>query len=101
MSVRQRLFGMCARFRVDPEVSILVLAMTSSAVIHRLPPLPSLRDLINMYQLKARKVLSQNYIMDMNMNRKVGECADFDKESIQPTDRYLDCESLWHASQLL
>ncbi|CAD5205582.1 unnamed protein product [Bursaphelenchus okinawaensis] len=37
----------------------------------KLPPLPALRDFIHMYQLKATKVLSQNYIMDMNINRKV------------------------------
>ncbi|KAI6179596.1 RRNA adenine N(6)-methyltransferase [Aphelenchoides besseyi] len=37
----------------------------------RLPPLPALRDFIHMYQLKARKVLSQNYIMDMGINRKI------------------------------
>ncbi|KAI6223620.1 RRNA adenine N(6)-methyltransferase [Aphelenchoides fujianensis] len=37
----------------------------------RLPPLPALRDFIHMYQLKATKVLSQNYIMDMGINRKI------------------------------
>ncbi|CAD5208023.1 unnamed protein product [Bursaphelenchus xylophilus] len=37
----------------------------------RLPPLPALRDFIHMYQLRATKVLSQNYIMDMNINRKI------------------------------
>uniref|UniRef100_A0A915EDA2 rRNA adenine N(6)-methyltransferase n=1 Tax=Ditylenchus dipsaci TaxID=166011 RepID=A0A915EDA2_9BILA len=35
------------------------------------PPLPALRDFIHMYRLKAKKVLSQNYIMNMQLNRKV------------------------------
>ncbi|VDM57643.1 unnamed protein product [Angiostrongylus costaricensis] len=36
----------------------------------RLPPLPSLRDFIHMYRLRAKKILSQNYLMDMNLTRK-------------------------------
>lgn len=42
-----------------------------AAQYSRLPPLPALRDFINLYQLRAKKILSQNYIMDMNVNRKV------------------------------
>lgn len=41
----------------------------------RLPPLPALRDFIHMYRLKAKKVLSQNYLMDMNITRKVASLA--------------------------
>ena len=37
----------------------------------RLPPLPALRDFIHMYKLRAKKILSQNYLMDMNITRKV------------------------------
>ncbi|KAI6203705.1 RRNA adenine N(6)-methyltransferase [Aphelenchoides besseyi] len=47
----------------------------------RLPPLPSLRDFIHMYQLKARKVLSQNYIMDMGINRKIVRHAEIQSGS--------------------
>lgn len=36
-----------------------------------LPPLPSLHDFVNMYRLNAKKILSQNYLMDMNLCRKV------------------------------
>ena len=39
--------------------------------IYRLPPLPALRDFINIYNLRAKKILSQNFLMDMNLNRKV------------------------------
>uniref|UniRef100_A0A0N4ZNR9 rRNA adenine N(6)-methyltransferase n=1 Tax=Parastrongyloides trichosuri TaxID=131310 RepID=A0A0N4ZNR9_PARTI len=37
----------------------------------RLPPLPSLKDFIHMYRLRAKKILSQNYLMDMNLTRKI------------------------------
>uniref|UniRef100_A0A0N5AXR4 rRNA adenine N(6)-methyltransferase n=1 Tax=Syphacia muris TaxID=451379 RepID=A0A0N5AXR4_9BILA len=37
----------------------------------RLPPLPSLRDFIHMYKLRAKKVLSQNFLMDLNLTRKI------------------------------
>lgn len=38
---------------------------------NHMPSLPALRDFINMYRLSAKKVLSQNYLMDMNVIRKV------------------------------
>ncbi|CAO4361490.1 unnamed protein product [Caenorhabditis nigoni] len=41
----------------------------------RLPPLPALRDFIHMYRLRAKKILSQNYLMDMNINRKIAKHA--------------------------
>lgn len=37
----------------------------------RLPPLPALRDFIHLYNLRAKKILSQNFLMDMNITRKV------------------------------
>ncbi|VDL78756.1 unnamed protein product [Nippostrongylus brasiliensis] len=47
----------------------------------RLPPLPPLRDFIHMYRLKAKKILSQNYLMDMNLTRKIVR-----KAGVQPGD---------------
>ncbi|KAK5967277.1 rRNA adenine N(6)-methyltransferase, partial [Trichostrongylus colubriformis] len=47
----------------------------------RLPPLPPLRDFIHMYRLRAKKVLSQNYLMDMNLTRKIVRMA-----GVQPGD---------------
>lgn len=41
----------------------------------RLPPLPALRDFIHMYRLRAKKILSQNYLMDMNITRKIAKHA--------------------------
>nr|CDJ92765.1 Ribosomal RNA adenine methylase transferase domain containing protein [Haemonchus contortus] len=41
----------------------------------RLPPLPPLREFIHMYRLQAKKILSQNYLMDMNLTRKIVRAA--------------------------
>lgn len=41
-----------------------------------LPSLPSLQDFVKMYRLEANKILSQNYLMDMNLTRKIiGKCG--------------------------
>ncbi|VBB33205.1 unnamed protein product, partial [Acanthocheilonema viteae] len=37
----------------------------------RLPPLPSLKNFLYAYRLRAKKILSQNYLMDMNLTRKI------------------------------
>lgn len=37
----------------------------------RLPPLPTLKNFLYAYRLQAKKILSQNYLMDMNLTRKV------------------------------
>ncbi|CAJ0944624.1 unnamed protein product, partial [Mesorhabditis belari] len=41
----------------------------------RLPPLPALRDFIHLYKLRAKKVLSQNFLMDMNLTNKIVRTA--------------------------
>ncbi|GMR51392.1 hypothetical protein PMAYCL1PPCAC_21587, partial [Pristionchus mayeri] len=41
----------------------------------RLPPLPALRDFIHLYNLRAKKILSQNFLMDMNITRKIVRSA--------------------------
>lgn len=41
----------------------------------RLPPLPTIRDLIRMYKLSAVQKLSQNFIMDMTLNHKIVQNA--------------------------
>ncbi|KAI1731115.1 ribosomal RNA adenine dimethylase domain-containing protein [Ditylenchus destructor] len=40
-----------------------------------LPPLPSLQDFIYMFKLNAKKVFSQNYIMDMHITRRMVRMA--------------------------
>lgn len=41
----------------------------------RLPPLPSIRDLIKLYQLSALKQLSQNFLLDVKLTSKIAKCA--------------------------
>ena len=41
--------------------------MTTAAKQLRLPPMPKISDLIRMYGLRAKKQLSQNFILDLNV----------------------------------
>lgn len=61
--------------------------MTVSQVI-RLPPLPSIRDLIKLYKLRAMKELSQNFLMDPRLTsriaRSVGSMKDCEVCEVGP-----------------
>ncbi|XP_053658681.1 dimethyladenosine transferase 1, mitochondrial [Anopheles marshallii] len=48
-------------------------ALTSSGI--RLPPLPTIRDLVKLYQLRAIKQLSQNFLMDERLTDKIVRAA--------------------------
>lgn len=37
----------------------------------RLPPLPTIGDIVRLYKLTAAKRLAQNFIMDMSLNQKI------------------------------
>lgn len=39
----------------------------------RLPPLPTISDIIRLYQLRARKHLAQNFLLDMNLCHKIAK----------------------------
>lgn len=46
-----------------------------SGLSHRLPPLPTIRDLIRLYQLRALKEFSQNFLMDQRITDKIVRAA--------------------------
>ena len=45
------------------------------AVRRRLPPLPTVRDILRMYNIKATKKLSQNFILDPRILDKIARVA--------------------------
>ena len=47
----------------------------------RLPPMPSLSDLVKLYKLKAIRQLSQNFLLDKNVNDKIIRSSGVKKDS--------------------
>lgn len=39
--------------------------------LYYLPPMPSLSDLVKLYKLRAIRQLSQNFLLDKNVNDKI------------------------------
>ncbi|XP_066948115.1 dimethyladenosine transferase 1, mitochondrial [Macrobrachium rosenbergii] len=46
-----------------------------AATYHRLPPLPSIRDIVKLYNIRAAKKLSQNFLMDPKLTSKIVRSA--------------------------
>lgn len=59
--------------------------MTTSKVIKhfRLPPMPSLSDIVKLYKLKAIRQLSQNFLLDKNINDRIIRSSKITKNSIK------------------
>lgn len=54
------------------------MAQASARILNngvRLPPLPSIRDLVKLYKLQAMKQLSQNFLMDERLTDKIVKSA--------------------------
>ena len=49
--------------------------MSASIIPHRLPPLPAVRDLLNLYRLQAVKQLSQNFLLEPKLTSKIVAAA--------------------------
>ena len=41
----------------------------------RLPPIPSISEIVKLYKLSAQKHLSQNFLLDKNINDKIIRAA--------------------------
>lgn len=41
----------------------------------RLPPLPTISDIVRLFKLGSQKSLSQNFLLDMNLTRKIVKSA--------------------------
>jgi dimethyladenosine transferase 1 len=46
-----------------------------SAVKRRFPPLPTIRDVLRMYQITAKKKMSQNFILDPSILKRIAKAA--------------------------
>ena len=51
------------------------MASKAGSLVRRLPPLPTLGDILRMYGIKAKKSLSQNFIMDPRILKKFADTA--------------------------
>lgn len=51
------------------------MATPNAVKVIRIPPLPSIRDILKLYNLKAMRQLSQNFLLDPGVNNKIVKCC--------------------------
>lgn len=56
--------------------NFLYVKMSANPLPLRLPPMPKIADILRIYGLSAKKQLSQNFILDMNITDKIAQVAD-------------------------
>lgn len=49
--------------------------MAAREAVSRLPPLPTVRDILKMYRIRALRQLSQNFLMDPKLTRRLVKVA--------------------------
>ncbi|XP_046396501.1 dimethyladenosine transferase 1, mitochondrial [Ischnura elegans] len=49
----------------------------------RLPPMPTIRDLLLLYKLQAQKRLSQNFLLDLRLINKIAKASSFKSRPLQ------------------
>jgi hypothetical protein len=56
------------------------VAKKAGSALSRMPQLPSISDIVKLYKLRAIKELSQNFLLDKNINDKIVRAAGVRKD---------------------
>jgi dimethyladenosine transferase 1, mitochondrial len=51
------------------------MAASTIRVVYKIPPMPTISDLVKLYKLRAVRSLSQNFLLDKNINNKIIKSA--------------------------